>query len=83
MQLAGEVVDLNETERAQVLKQRSALTLAEATLMKIAKDPAKDLDSHRGEISKCVAGLRACGLKEKQVLNAALYKWMFKVICGR
>ena len=77
--IAGRATDIAEFKRASVLLARATLTLVEERLLH-CKKTVEDVAAMRLLVQEQVRKARARGLKEKEALAPAIYKFAYQAL---
>ena len=82
--LAGYSDEPEEWKATIGLQKRSALTMVEAGLaIMITDSSVVDTTTQRSKVQQLIKLLRARGLKEKELLHPAMYRWAYQKLTGR
>ena len=82
--LAGYSDEPEEWKATIGLHKRSALTMVEAGLaIMITDSSVVDTTTQRSKVQQLIKLLRARGLKEKELLHPAMYRWAYQKLTGR
>ena len=78
--MVGQVCDETMVKQVDAVSYRALLTCVEAELLSIAQENSADADSTRKRVQVAIRQLRAGGLREKDALPTALYKWAYMAL---